>query len=239
MAYAWGVGQQNQLGRREVERVKAQGLYPRSFGLPKGARNSIVKIASGAYHSFAIDKKGNVYGWGLNNFGQTGCPEDAGVTNGALTKPEIIKALQGKTIDSIGGGGFHSIALTSTGDTMVWGRIDNDQLGIPMEKLLKLPDEDVMWSEGKLKVVLIPQKVEDIEGKPVLVATNSDHNIVVTEDGEAFSWGFSENYQTGQGDEGIVKEPTLIENTAVRDVKITGATTGGQFTILYAEADEQ
>ncbi|KAK2129029.1 regulator of chromosome condensation 1/beta-lactamase-inhibitor protein II [Fusarium oxysporum II5] len=60
--FAWGCGQQNQLGRRIIERHKMSCLSPRGVCLPRGR---ISKIACGSYHSFALDTDGKVYGWGL------------------------------------------------------------------------------------------------------------------------------------------------------------------------------
>jgi regulator of chromosome condensation len=75
-----------------------------------------------------------------------------------------------------------------------------------------------------------------IKGKAVTVTTCSDHNIIVTEEGKAYSWGFSANYQTGQGTIDDVIEATLIDNTAVREKKLNGCTSGGQFSVLTAKA---
>lgn len=70
------------------------------------------------------------------------------------------------------------------------------------------------------------------------MTTSSDHNIVVTEEGQAYSWGFSSNYQTGQGTDDEIVEATLIANTAVKNTKLNGCTTGGQFSILTAKASD-
>lgn len=65
--FTWGNGQKAQLGRKLIERRRKHGLTPERMGL-----KDVVKIATGDYHAFAIDKKGVVYGWGLNNYGQVG-----------------------------------------------------------------------------------------------------------------------------------------------------------------------
>src|SRR4051812_142494 len=65
--FAWGNGAQNQLGRRIIERRKTNSLLAEPMGL-----SNIVKISSGAYHSFAVDIEGRVLAWGLNNFRQCG-----------------------------------------------------------------------------------------------------------------------------------------------------------------------
>jgi regulator of chromosome condensation len=236
--YAWGSGQQNQLGRRIVERTKTEGLRPREFGLPKSATKRIVSIETGSYHSFAISKNGDTYAWGLNNFGQTGITDDAGQDEAAIMRPQIIEAFQGQKVISIKGGEKHSLAATEDGSCFVWGRMDGHQMGIADADLAKLPEDILIKdADGKGRIIAIPQKVVAIDGAVVHVASNSDHCLAVTKEGKAWSWGFSTNYQTGQGQDEDVVVATLIDNTAVREKKLNGATTGGQFSVLTAPAD--
>ncbi|EMC93053.1 hypothetical protein BAUCODRAFT_76837 [Baudoinia panamericana UAMH 10762] len=236
--FAWGSGQQNQLGRRVVERTKTEGLKPREFGLPKGAKNGIVAIETGSYHSFAIDKAGNVHAWGLNNYGETGIPDNAGADEAFVLKPRIIEALQGKKVISIKGGGHHSLCATEDGDCLIWGRIDGGQIGISEDTIKAMPEDKVKSDEsGRPRILLVPTKVSAIEGAVSHVTTSSDHNIVITKEGRAWSWGFSANYQTGQGTTEDVEVATLIDNTAVREQKLNFATAGGQFGIVTSLAE--
>lgn len=71
-----------------------------------------------------------------------------------------------------------------------------------------------------------------------LVAAGTDHSFALTAEGKAYSWGFSANYQTGQGTEDDVEVPTLIDNSAVREKKLVFAGAGGQYSILAAAAEE-
>jgi regulator of chromosome condensation len=216
--FAWGSGQQNQLGRRVIERTKIEGLVPREF---------------------AISKNGDVYSWGLNNFGETGVFNNAGQDDAVILKPQVVEGLKGKTVISIKGGGHHSVCATEDGDCLVWGRLDGNQCGLSKDFLASLPEDATIKDERKQpRILAIPTKVPTIEGKAVKVTTCSDHNIVVTEDGKAYSWGFSANYQTGQGTIDDVIEATLIANTAVKDKKLNGCTSGGQFSVLTAKLSD-
>ncbi|KAK0319547.1 hypothetical protein LTR82_009614 [Friedmanniomyces endolithicus] len=233
--FAWGSGQQNQLGRRVVERTKLGGLRAREFGLPKGAKKGIVSIVAGSYHNFAIDRTGNVYSWGLNNYGQTGVTENAGEDEALVLKPQVIEALKGKHITSIEGGGHHSLCSTSDGDCLIWGRVDGHQMGIEPNEIAQMGDNAMMKDDkGAPRIIRLPQKVTAIEGAVVHVAASSDHNVVITKEGKAWSWGFSANYQTGQAETEDVEVATMIDNTATRDVRLNGATAGGQFSIVTA-----
>jgi len=111
--YAWGTGEQHQLGRRIVERIRLTSLSPCRLSLSK-----IAKIAYGAYHSFAITEDGLIYAWGANNFGQTGIMEGAGDGGAVVENPRIVESLQPYKIREIQGGEHHSIACTEDG--RVW-----------------------------------------------------------------------------------------------------------------------
>ncbi|KAF2457999.1 regulator of chromosome condensation 1/beta-lactamase-inhibitor protein II [Lineolata rhizophorae] len=237
--FAWGSGQQNQLGRRVVERTKVTGLTPRQFGLP---RKQIVKVECGAYHSFAVDKKDNVYAWGLNNYAECGIATNAGEDDAAVLNPAKVKDLCGKGVHCIQGGSHHSIAVTEGGDCLVWGRVDGYQLGIKLDDLQK---EDVKFdARDKPRILMRPTAVpikaptDPADLKKVAFATcGSEHSIAITTEGRAYSWGFSANYQTGLGTDDDVEVATLIDNTATRDKKLNWAGAGGQYSVFTAPAE--
>ena len=209
------------------------GLVPRDFGLPKG---KITHIAAGAYHSFAIDKSDRVWTWGLNNFGETGIAEGAGEDGAMVLKPAVVKALDGKKVVGLAGGAHHSLAVTSSGSVLAWGRADGAQSGIDPDSI---PSENFFVdAEGKKneRLLMVPTVVPDIEGA-VHVAAGTDSSMAVTEAGKAYTWGFSENYQTGQGTTEDVEEATLVDNTAVRDKKLVWAGAGGQYAVLASEVE--
>lgn len=231
VVYAWGSGQQSQLGRRIVERTRSGGLVPREFGLPKG---KIVSIKSGHYHSFAIDNKGQVWAWGLNNFAETGISEGAGEDNASIDKPTIVKALSDFDLVDLSGGGHHSLACTEDGKLLAWGRIDAGQCGIDAEKV---PKEHLTFDEKDIPRILAkPTAVPNVSGA-VACSAASDTSFAITSEGKAYSFGFSANFQTGQGTDDDVTEATLIDNTAVKGKKLTFCGVGGQFAVLAAPAE--
>ncbi|KAL1845710.1 hypothetical protein Plec18167_009210 [Paecilomyces lecythidis] len=227
--YSWGCGQQNQLGRRIVERNKLNGLQPRQFGLPK----NIVEIGCGAFHSFAIHESGKVYAWGLNSFGETGVREGAGEDEAAILHPEVVESLSGKQITQLTGGAHHSLAVTSNGDCLVWGRVDGYQTGLKVDSL---PESAVIKDErGRPRILIEPTAVPGI--KASVVAAGSDHSLAIDTEGRAWSWGFSATYQTGQGTQDDIEVATIIDNTAVRGKKLNWVGGGGQFSVLTAPAE--
>jgi regulator of chromosome condensation len=229
--YAWGSGQQHQLGRRTVERTKHNALTPREFGLPKGT----VDIGAGSYHSFAVNKNGKVYAWGLNSYGETGVRQGAGEDEAVILHPTVIDSLKGKgRITCIEGGAHHSIAVTEAGHCLTWGRIDGCQSGIDINTL---PEEHLIRdSKHNPRILTVPTRVPGFEA--VYATAGSDHCIAISKDGKAYSWGFSQTYQTGQGQDDEVEVATHIDNTAVRGKQLVWAGAGGQFSAVAGLADD-
>ncbi|KAG1755475.1 regulator of chromosome condensation 1/beta-lactamase-inhibitor protein II [Suillus lakei] len=170
--FAWGAGEQGQLGRKILERRKIHGTVPEKITL--GSRhNHAVLVGAGNYHSFAIDEEGDVWGWGLNTMGQTGTgvAEPKSMSD-EVRSPRIIQSLCQRTLgDSlvqITGGEHHTLFLTSKGKVYACGRCDGGQLGIsdeveeyasrknpdfvPEPMLVSFPDPDDPISQGELGV---------------------------------------------------------------------------------------
>jgi regulator of chromosome condensation len=157
--FAWGSGQQHQLGRRLVERTASGGLVPREFGLPK---NKIKFIACGSYHSFAIDKNSKVWAWGANSYCETGIQEGLGGDNSVVVKPKLVESLQEYDIEYIAGGDHHSLAVTKDGDLLVWGRLDGFQIGIKVEDI---PKDYITYDDNGIPRIL--HKPLKIEGESI------------------------------------------------------------------------
>ncbi|KAJ9294121.1 hypothetical protein DTO271G3_7249 [Paecilomyces variotii] len=240
--HSWGLSEQDQLGRRlvvgrhqgagdvhlDILHNRA-GLSPGLVALPK--RKKIVSIHAASNHAFAIDSDGNAWAWGLNNFGQTGVKTGAGSRGNTIFIPQKIQSLSHRKMKILDGGSHHSIGISQEGECPVWGRMDGAQMGINIDSLPLDDPTKVLSERGRPRVLLEPTVLSISEC--VYVAAGSDQNIAITAQGKAYSWGFNTNYQCGQGpnlDE--VTVPTLIDNTAVRDKKLTWAGSGGQYSML-------
>ncbi|PSN67150.1 RCC1/BLIP-II [Corynespora cassiicola Philippines] len=228
--YAWGSGQQNQLA-----------LLPNRVGFHdssvKKASQKMVKIACGDYHGLAIAQDGHVWAWGANNYCETGQVTNAGEDDASVLTPKIIKSLEGLNIEHVEGGGHHNIAITAKGEALVWGRCDGSQTGIPASQLNAIDDDTkLLKNHGRPKILLEPTPIPGLSNIAT-AACGPEHTIVINKDGKAYSWGFSANYQTGQGTDDDIELPTLIDNTAVRDTKLTWAGAGGQYSVLASKKD--
>ncbi|TVY80401.1 Protein pim1 [Lachnellula suecica] len=233
--FTWGCGEQNQLGRRIVDRHRAAALVPSRFQFPKvknASKSKIKNIACGAFHSFAIDEKDHVFAWGLNNFGQTGIFDGAGEANAIIETPELVESLAKYKITDIKGGNHHSVACTDNHKLLVWGRCDDSQPGIPLDELPK--ESLILNGQDAPSILAEPTIIPDISA--VSVSAGIDNSMALTKDGEVYSWGFSANYRTGLGTEETVEEPTQIQNSALVGKKLTFSACGGQFSVLAGPA---
>lgn len=229
IVYAWGNGQQFQLGRRILERHRYRALEPLQFGL-----YNIKYIASGDFHCFAIDHEDNVYAWGLNQFGQCGLTNEKGELEdeSLITKPTLIDVLSNKGIVEIVGGEHHSMALTRDGEVLSWGRYDMKEVGVPQDKL---PDSVFKDAHGKCRAIPVPTKLQfgkKLGVKCKKIGCGSHHSFAVTDDGFVYAWGFADTYGPGLGPlMEDVDTPTRIVNTATKyhDISLIGA--GGQFSV--------
>ncbi|GEQ69772.1 hypothetical protein JCM33374_g3446 [Metschnikowia sp. JCM 33374] len=228
IVYAWGNGQQFQLGRKILDRHKFAALEPHTFGL-----YDIKYIASGDFHCFAINSKGQVLTWGLNQYGQCGITNDQGeLEDGSLiSKPTIIPALKDKNIAEIVGGEHHSIALTKEGEIFTWGRYDMKEVGIASNELPAYTFRD---QHGNPRSVPIPTLLRIADGtlKFKAIGVGSHHSFAVTDDGIVYAWGFGDTYAPGLGPlDGDVEIPTRIFNTATKNIDIQVIGAGGQFSV--------
>lgn len=232
--FSWGAGQQNQLGRDVSDDERYDALQPHQLNLD----TEITSVFAGSDHSFAIAKDGKVYSWGLNNFGQCGITSSAGDSSAVVRTPTIVDQLGDDNIAMLAGGTHHSLAVSHDGDCLAWGRTDKSQMGF---NVTTMPEDQIARSESTNKIALlkVPTVIPGLPGKSIKhVAAGSDHSIAVTQDGMAYSWGFSAQFETGQGTDDDVEDATLLFNTALKNQRVTWAGCGGQFSVLATIPDE-
>ena len=234
--YIWGCGEQNQLGHHINERIDVDGKACLVPSLLRTGRRKYKAIYTGADHAFAIDEKDQVWSWGLNSFGATGIAEGAGEDRASIYVPSLVASLSDPTnpVTFMCGGQHHSIAITSSGQALVFGRLDGLQTGLDISTI---PASSIIYDESdRARILIQPTPIPNIGANAVHASAGVDHTIVLNADGKAWSWGISVNYQTGLGTTEDVRVPTLIDNTAVRGKQLTWSGCGGQFSMLAAPA---
>lgn len=121
MIYSWGNCESGQIGRYLRTRDKnTQQMKIESVGT-----RSATEIFCNKNSSFFKDKKGNLYAFGMNTYGQLGIG-----TRNNTAKPTLVKELAGVNIIDLAGGEEHTIAVSQDGHVYCWGRNDEGQIGL-------------------------------------------------------------------------------------------------------------
>ncbi|QLI74725.1 Guanine nucleotide exchange factor SRM1 [Metarhizium brunneum] len=227
--WGWGSYEQNQLGRQPFGRYQQETLLPRQVRV---CTRPIKYIASGEYHSFAVDRKDNVWAWGLNSFGEAGYAKEAGGDEAILPYPMKIRDLCGKGVVSMAGGTHHSGAVTEDGKVYMWGRLDGGQLGIDFSQS-QLDDEHLVRRDeyNKPRICLRPTVVPEL-GNVVDVACGTDHTIFINNEGVGYATGFGSVGQLGLGNEDDSNTAQRIRGKDIKGRKLVGAAAGGQFSVV-------
>ncbi|KAG0709849.1 regulator of chromosome condensation 1/beta-lactamase-inhibitor protein II [Suillus ampliporus] len=227
--YAWGAGEQGQLGRKILERRKIHGTVPEKITL--GSRHTrAVLVGAGNYHSFAIDEDGDVWGWGLNTMGQTGTgvAEPKSMSD-EVRSPRIIRSLckqtLGDSVVQITGGEHHTLFLTSSGKVYACGRCDGGQLGI---------SEEVEEYSSRKNPDFVPEPMlvpfPDADDPIVFISAGTHNNMAISREGALYAWGEESQGELGV-DEREAKTPTLVVRKEGGKWKAGNVACGGQHTL--------
>jgi regulator of chromosome condensation len=233
--FCWGNGEQHQLGRRIVGRRKLSCLEPAQLGV-----KNVVRIGSGAYHSFAVTEQGKVFTWGLNNFGQCGIQDiDCVMT------PTEVDGLRTDDpnrppVQLVVGGEHHTLIQYDDGRVYSFGRSDSSQLGLGFTSLPDLPPhlsrfrkkpDDKTQSSGHKQCIPVPQLIPSFSDSATL-CSGSHHNLAIDNQGRLYAWGFAEMCQLGNGKVNDLHVPTLITTKSIKDVAFFDVSGGGQHSLM-------
>lgn len=226
--YTWGAGEQGQLGRKILERRKIHGTNPEKVTLKSRSLKAVV-VGAGNYASFAVDERGDVWGWGLNSMGQVG----AGFDEDDPIVPQPIKVsglsqdeLGGATVRRIVGGEHHTLFLTTDGRVFACGRANGGQLGLPdLHPAFK--------EEGYEGFVAEPTLVPfpDPDDPVVHISAGTHNNLAVTEAGALYAWGEGNQGELGVGEDTEAKTPTMIVRREGGSWRAITAECGGQHSL--------
>ncbi|KAJ7126264.1 regulator of chromosome condensation 1/beta-lactamase-inhibitor protein II [Mycena epipterygia] len=167
IVYAWGNGASYQLGRRILERRKENGLNPEALPL-----RAIVAVFAGTHNSFAIDRDGAVFAWGLNQMRQTGVDS----AEPQIKTPTEVAALHpdehgGARVVEIAAGEHHTHFLFDNGEVWGCGRAGSDRLGLAANHHLVLEhNAEVDTTDPNLPAEERPKRDDFLVYEPVRVA---------------------------------------------------------------------
>uniref|UniRef100_A0AAR2KL31 HECT domain-containing protein n=1 Tax=Pygocentrus nattereri TaxID=42514 RepID=A0AAR2KL31_PYGNA len=162
--FAWGQASDGQLGIGSIEEC---------IRVPRNIKSlsevHIVQVTCGYLHSLALSRRGQIFSWGQNKYGQLGL----GLEGPGVSTPQVIQSLLGIPFVQISAGGAHSFGLTPSGAIFGWGRNKFGQLGLNDNKDRCFPS---------LLKTLRSQRV-------VYICCGEDHTAALTKEGGVFTFG--------------------------------------------------
>jgi regulator of chromosome condensation len=229
--YSWGAGDQSQLGRRVIARRKIHGTVPEKITLGTRGRKAVI-IGAGAYHSFAVDETGDIWGWGLNSMGQTGTgyksSEDSVVQLPKKVRRLSKEELDGDVVVQIDGGSHHSVFLLASGKVYACGRFNGGQLGLADDDIA-FKDRDDPESEFLAEPALVT--FPDPNDPVIQISCGAHNNAAVTKAGALYCWGQGVQSELGLGDEEEVRTPRVVVRKEGGSWFADAVACGGQHTI--------
>ncbi|KAF9450138.1 RCC1/BLIP-II [Macrolepiota fuliginosa MF-IS2] len=237
--YTFGAGEQGQLGRKIIERRKIHGTNPEKISLGTRSRKAVT-TGAGSYHSFAIDDRGDVWGWGLNNVGQTGTGWSSPDDDNSVLLPQKVEALSVENLHSdrvvqVVGGEHHSLFLTESGKVYACGRMESGQLGLDDDHpaIVEWKKEYAERFDGEVAkflptptLVTFPDPDDPVEQ----ISCGLHNNAVVTRGGALYTWG-----QGTQGELGFpdveVRTPRVVVRKDGGSWFAAAVSCGGQHTL--------
>lgn len=214
--YSFGSSNDGRLGRDDSDTAyNLPGLIEQLW--------DVVAISAGNNFSLALTRDGNpddgiivateVYAFGADNVEQLGL----GAGNNSTAVPTVIPGLSGLDVSAISAGYNHSLALTGDGDVYSFGDNFAGKLG-----------------HNDFAARNVPEKIMALDEENVTAISAGGHSIVLTDEGEAYSFGFGNYGQLGTGVQNEKKVPTKVVGLS----KVSKISAGYYHSVLDGSLDD-
>ncbi|RYX80740.1 hypothetical protein EON83_27305 [bacterium] len=176
--YGWAFNSYGQVGNGTQAFIQTPAAVTTTGVL---AGKTITQLATGFYHSVALDSDGKVYSWGDNSISQLG----DGSNNNSTVPVAVGGALSGKTITQIVAGAYHTLALDSDGKVYSWGYNYDGELG----------------NGTRSNTSNVPVLVGGaLSGRTITqLSAGWYHSMALDSNGNVFSWGYNDYGTIGTG----------------------------------------
>lgn len=166
-------------------------------------------VAAGGSHTAAL-RDGQLYGWGRNNYGQTGLGMTTKIADvmGHPDTPMLMHSAP-KDLVSIKFNQNHSLAIDAKGQVYSWGEDISGQLGrgeTGRNDCSKT--EDCRLDIGAINGI----------DNAVMVAAGYKHNLVLTKDGIVWAFGANTQGQLGNSTTIDSSTPVKVDFSAAADI---------------------
>lgn len=210
---------------------KIEELPPAFSLLPASALTSLLAqdimwLTCGFEHMAALTSFGKVFTWGYGASGALGHGDTNSVPN-----PKPISTLEDVTIIHIESGGFHTAAVSSSGELWTWGRGDMFQLG---------HSKSLMFKDDMGSVVLRPMPVAYFTSNRITVkgvSCGEAHTVALDSEGHlyAFGWGAYGQLGLGAWDAKQKRAEKVRKIKGLADVKVMSIACGLLFSACVTE----
>lgn len=206
---AWGYNFYGQLGNGLTSDSSTPVAVSKT-GVLTG--KTIIAIAAGTYHSFALCSDGTLAAWGYNGNGELG---NGGTGFSPLpVAVDTTGVLTGKTIVAVFAGSFHNFALCTDGTLAGWGYNGYGQLG------------DNSVNSRSVPVLVNVSGV--LSGKTITAASAGYyHSLALCADGTVVSWGYNGNGELGDGSNNPSLIPVAVNASGVLAGKTVASLSSG------------
>nr|XP_022328228.1 E3 ubiquitin-protein ligase HERC2-like isoform X2 [Crassostrea virginica] len=184
--FSWGEGDDGKLGH--FSRWNCD--KPRLIEHLKSKR--VRDIACGSSHSAAITSNGDLYTWGLGEYGRLGHGD-----NTTQLKPKQVKALSHEHVIQVACGSrdAQTLALTNDGKVYSWGDGDFGKLG-----------------RGGSEGCNVPHEVDRLRDQKVCqIECGAQFSLALTKSGQVWTWGKGDYFRLGHGTDAHVRKPQIVE----------------------------
>lgn len=172
----------------------------------------ISALAAGREHSLAVSEAGETYSFGCGR-ASLGHGDDRWEER----TPRLIEALRGVHVIAVAAGSEHSLALSEEGEVYSFGWNSHGQLG----------HGDLLWKPT-------PRLVEALRGVRISsVAAGGSHSLVLSEAGDAYSFGWNGQGQLGCGRIAMLLEPCRIESRS--SARLSAIAAGSAHSLALGE----
>jgi hypothetical protein len=143
--------------------------------------------------------------------------------------PKRIEALENSRVVKIACGGYHSIVLTSEDEIYGFGSGAYGELGQGETKDSAKPKRiDLVQHKNKelqRNLVSDDEMADEDPSRPCVksIECGGRHTLVVTKDGQLYSWGFGQQGQLGHGNNKNMLRPSLVKGFKDKPVQLAVA----------------
>jgi alpha-tubulin suppressor-like RCC1 family protein len=183
--YGFGANTFGQLGNATGAGTAAPNPTPTLIGLP-GATGPVTAVSAGADHTLALTSTGQLYAFGLNNYGQLGNPTNIATPHANPVPTLVVLPGASGPVTAIAAGAFFSLAVTSSGQLYAFGNNHDGQLG-------STANTGTATANPTPALVALP----GASAGTVAIAAGASHSLALTANGQLFAFGYNRYGQLG------------------------------------------